>query len=312
VSRRHQLLIAVVLAVTACTRVNPFAADAATADAPLADGGDPVADDASTDGSGLVDAATDADPSADFDGDGIVDIADNCSQVGNPDQRNEDADEWGDVCDNCPHLSQMNQANDDSDGLGDDCDDWRPQNDQILRFIPLSSLPADMSLDSDLSLDPSNGWIERSDFSGGYRYVTLNGSYDRVTVVIGGQITGVDTGDDREIGICAAYDGSVCELCRIFDDAPSLHQTQLVSFESSSTQTVRIAENRIADMAAGTTFKIEFTVVPGLTRCNADVAGAEVDVAYPSAAFLPGAIRLVTDDLGLHIDYLLVIQHPPA
>jgi YVTN family beta-propeller protein len=44
------------------------------------------------------------DDAADADGDGIWDYADNCPQVGNPDQLDTDGDSLGDACDPCPQT----------------------------------------------------------------------------------------------------------------------------------------------------------------------------------------------------------------
>lgn len=58
----------------------------------------------------------------DLDGDYVADATDNCSYVGNADQRDHDGDGRGDACDRCPHLASTTDRDDDGDGVGDDCD----------------------------------------------------------------------------------------------------------------------------------------------------------------------------------------------
>src|SRR5262245_22458539 len=82
------------------------------------DPGVPGDDDGSGSGSG---AGSGSNAGPDTDGDGHADPADNCPEVGNPDQRNHDSDDRGDACDVCPHVIDLGKDTD-ADGVGDGCD----------------------------------------------------------------------------------------------------------------------------------------------------------------------------------------------
>lgn len=67
----------------------------------------------------------------DSDGDAIADASDNCPTVGNPQQRNFDADPRGDACDPCPHLADEDD-DPDGDNIGVGCDPRPAATDQRL------------------------------------------------------------------------------------------------------------------------------------------------------------------------------------
>src|SRR5687768_10224829 len=58
----------------------------------------------------------------DSDGDGWADTADNCVDIGNPDQADRDGDSVGDACDNCPLRVNVSQTDSNDNGVGDACE----------------------------------------------------------------------------------------------------------------------------------------------------------------------------------------------
>ena len=58
----------------------------------------------------------------------------------------EDGDGIDDLCDNCPHVMNADQANSDGDDMGDVCDRVAGRIDCLVKFDPLTSLPATTSV----------------------------------------------------------------------------------------------------------------------------------------------------------------------
>ena len=70
------------------------------------------------------------------------DACDNCPALGNPRQKDGDADSLGNACDNCPHRANPLQEDGDADGAGDVCDN-----------CPATANPSQHDLDQDAQGD---------------------------------------------------------------------------------------------------------------------------------------------------------------
>jgi len=272
-----------------------------------------VAGSCSLNGAG-VDAPVGQDPDAfvpdgppdDLDADGVKNIDDNCPDKFNMDQHDEDGDGIGDVCDNCPHLANANQADGDGDGVGDACDPHpAAAGDTIERFIPFTSVPADLT--------PTGTWLIGGDAytgaqSGNTSFV-ISGIRDRVVVEISGTL---QSNSNQFTWLVASAGGANNKYydCGYLEYAanPIDFHTAVIEHYNGSTWDFLQGNHLLANRLSNA-FKIQITTdstTDKVVCTTIDSRGTATSTQNNQSGLLPGTIGMASEGAGFRLDYLIV------
>jgi hypothetical protein len=258
----------------------------------------------------------------DTDGDGLVDASDNCSAVGNVDQRDHDADGFGDVCDPCPHrLGTV--ADSDADGVGDACDpNPTTAGDRIAFFEGFYAAPSWTVAVGANTWMLDQGTVRQADVADAHQLVRDDDpDLKSVSIEMRVRINAVTTSASsrRSTGIVAAYhDEENFLFCGLAadGDANQVNAGQ-VDTDWLGYPRFRYDESEFAAPMTGDWLTVQARTIQldeWTTRieCSTHRAGlpAPSNAVYDAEASIAGDVGVRTNGTDASFDYFFVVESP--
>lgn len=262
------------------------------------------------------------DPTADTDGDGQLDATDNCTGVGNVDQRDHDDDGRGDACDPCPHRVDTG-ADVDADGVGDACDPHPTEPGDRIAFFQgfYGALTWDNVIGSNTWM-LETGTVRQPDVEGQHQIVR-NDDPDLKSVFIDMRvrINAVSTNNTarRSMGLVAAYhDDENFLFCGLATQGPDTQvNAGQVDTDFWGNAQFNYNESAFAAPMTGDWLSVQARTVAldeETTRieCSTYRAGlpAPSNAVYDADVPIDGDIGIRTNGADASFDYVFVVEMP--